>query len=100
MVVSIEAVDQNDILTYTMPDRFRHDITYFMSIPGENGVPALGDHEYWIDRASAKAWLDDGVFEVVSPLDSASKTEVELTEEQEGWLEWMVEHDIQRVRIR
>ena len=34
-------------------------------------------------------WLDDGVFYLVSPLDSANTTEVELTEEQEEFLNWL-----------
>jgi hypothetical protein len=82
-----------------MPDRFRHEITYFMSVPGQHNVPQLGPHEYWIDAAAARAWLEDGVFEVVSPLDSATKTEIELSEEQEGWLQWIVDNGVTHVRL-
>jgi hypothetical protein len=35
----------------------------------------------------------------VSPLDSDSKAEIELTEEQEAWLEWMLTHEVQHVRV-
>jgi hypothetical protein len=35
----------------------------------------------------------------VSPLDSDSRTEIEITEEQERWLEWIVKHHVQHVRI-
>ncbi len=40
-----------------------------------------------------------GGFEVVSPLDGEHKTEIELSEEQEGWLEWLVAHRIERQRV-
>jgi hypothetical protein len=39
------------------------------------------------------------VVEVVSPLDAESKAEIELTDEQEAWLQWLVDHQIQHVRI-
>ncbi len=47
----------------------------------------------------AKQWLEESVVEVVSPLDAQAKAEFELTDEQEAWLEWMVEHEIQHVRL-
>jgi hypothetical protein len=82
-----------------MSDRFRHEIAYFMSVPGEHGVPIVGPGEYWVSLNETRGWLDEGVIQVVSPLDSASRTEVELSEEQEGWLEWMAEHQLQHIRI-
>ena len=82
-----------------MPDRFRTDIAYFMTPPGEEGVPPLGPGEYWIRASDARQWLEDLVVRVVSPLDAAAKAEVELTEEQEGWLEWMVRNQIEHVRL-
>jgi hypothetical protein len=30
---------------------------------------------------------------------AASQAEIELTEEQESWLEWLVRHNVQRVRL-
>lgn len=99
MSVRVVAVDRPEVPPCEMPNRFRHDIAYFMSVPGEGTVPALPAGDYWIDLARARAWLDDGVFSVVSPLDSASQTEVELTEEQETWLSWLVAHGVERVRL-
>ncbi|MGD9646392.1 MAG: hypothetical protein AB7U73_11825 [Pirellulales bacterium] len=99
MPVLVVAVDRPEIPPCEMPDRFRHDVAYFMSVPGEGGVPALPEGEYWIDLSRARTWLDDGVFSVVSPLDSASRTEVELTDEQESWLNWLVAHNVERVRL-
>ena len=34
-----------------------------------------------------------------SPLDAATKAEIELSEDHERWLEWMVEHQIQHIRL-
>lgn len=99
MSVQVEAVGRSDVPAFIMPDRFRHEITYFMTVPGQNGAPKLPAGEYWIDANEAAGWLDDGVFEVVSPLDSASKTEVELSEEQEGFLEWLVKNHVQHVKL-
>ena len=59
----------------------------------------MADREYWIRLEDARRWLDDGVLEVISPLDSQRKAEIELTEEQEVWLEWMIQHEIQHVRL-
>lgn len=99
MSVQIVAVGRPEIRPYTMPDRFRHEITYFMSVPGQPGVPALGPQEYWIDQSAARSWLEDGFFEIVSPLDSTTKTEIELSEEQENWLGWLVENEVSQVRV-
>ncbi len=82
-----------------MPDRFRHDIAYFMSPPGEGEVPELPVGEFWIGHEDARRWLDDLVFELISPLDSQNVAEVEITDEQEAFFEWLLEHNVHRVRL-
>jgi hypothetical protein len=99
MATLVHSVEYPELPPLRMPDRFRHDITYFMTIGGEPGVPTLGAGEYWINLDDARRWLDDGVISVVSPLDSENKTDVELSEEQEEWLSWMVTHRVQHVRL-
>jgi hypothetical protein len=99
MSVRVVAVGRSDLAAYEMPARFRHDIAYFMSIPGQPGMPALGEGEYWIDLGQARGWLEDGFLPLVSPLDSQHRAQVELTEDQEAWLEWLVQHDVQHVRL-
>jgi hypothetical protein len=99
MPVNVVPVDRPEVAPFMMSDRFRTEIAYFMSLPGESGVPKLGDHEYWIDPAQAQTWLDEGVFRLVSPLDSASRAEIELSEEQEAWLEWMLANHVRHVRL-
>ena len=95
----VHAVDRPDLAPLEMPGRFAHDVTYFMTPPGEPGVPPLAKSEYWVRLDDARRWVAEGVFEVVSPLDSASKAEVEITEEQEAWLEWMVAEGVERIRV-
>jgi len=93
------AVDDRELTPFEMPDRFRMEVVYFMTPAGDQGVPDLASGEYWIRQEDSKRWLDDGTFSIVSPLDAASKAEIELSEEQESWLEWMVENGIQHIRL-
>jgi hypothetical protein len=79
--------------------RLRSQLVYFVSPSGAPGVPTLGDNEYWFDPAEVDKWLDDGVFYLVSPLDTANMTEVELTEEQESLLGWLKSERVQHVRV-
>jgi hypothetical protein len=74
-------------------------LVYFMTPQGSPGVPELAENEYWFARDEISKWLADGVFYLVSPLDSANVTEVELTEEQEALLAWLDTHRIQHVRV-
>lgn len=99
MSTKIHAVDRPELPPLQTSDRLRHEVAYFMSVPGEHGVPQLGEGEYWIDLENARRWLDDGVISVVSPLDSENRTEVELSEEHEAWLEWMLAHQVSRIRF-
>lgn len=96
----IHAVDKPNVAPCEMPTRFRTDIAYFMTPAGERGAPKLPAGEYWISLDDARRWLEDGMVEVVSPLDSLNATEFELTEEQENWLRWLVAHEVQHVRVQ
>ncbi len=99
MPLFIYAVDRPEIEPFRMPDRFRHEITYFMAVSGTGGIPKLQPGEYWIRQADARTALEDGVVRIVSPLDSASRAEIELSEEQEAWLEWLVKNGVEHVRL-
>jgi hypothetical protein len=95
----IHSVDKPHVAAFEMPARFRTDIAYFMTPAGEHDAPKLPPGEYWIRLEDARRWIDDGAVAVISPLDSLHATEFELSEEQENWLRWMVEHEIQHVRV-
>jgi len=98
--MKIIAVDQPSVPPLEMPDRFRMEIPFFMTPPGERGAPAqLGENEYWIDLDDARRWLDEMVVYVVSPLDAENQAEIELTEYHEAFLQWLIAHGVQRVRL-
>jgi hypothetical protein len=97
--VRVIALGRTDPIAMEMPDRFRLDVVYFMTPCDRPGAPQLGPNEYWIEPANIEKWLDDGGFSVVSPLDAESVAEIELTEDQERWLEWMKKHAIDRIRV-
>ena len=99
MPTLVHAVGRTDLPPFSMSDRFRHEVTYFALPRGEPGIPKLAAGEYWIRRDDAQKYDDDGVVVLVSPLDSASRTEIELSEEQEAWLEWMLQHDVEHIRL-
>ncbi|MBW3597324.1 MAG: hypothetical protein KY475_08620 [Planctomycetes bacterium] len=93
------AVDRADLAPFEMPARFRLDVAYFMT-PGDHpGAPSLGPNEYWVRLEDARRWLDDMEVSVVSPLDAEHHAEFELTDEQEQWLQWMVEHEVEHIRV-
>lgn len=97
--MKVIALDQTEVPTIEMPDRFRHDIAYFISPSGEGEVPELPDGEFWIRTDDARRWLDDLVFEIISPLDSQNVAEVEITDEQEAFFEWLLKHRVNHVRL-
>jgi len=98
--MKLTAPDQAAAPPLEMPDRFRMEIVYFMTPPGERGAPAkLGENEYWIDIDEARQWLDEGVVYVVSPLDAENQAEIELTEYHEAFLQWLVNYGVRRVRV-
>lgn len=79
--------------------RFRTQINYFVGSPAAQGAPTLGEGEHWFDPIEVEKWLDDGVFYLVSPLDTANMTEVELSEEQEDFLNWLKAKNVSHIRI-
>jgi hypothetical protein len=95
----VHAVDRPELPPLAMSARFKHDIAYFMTPSGERGAPTLAPGEYWIDSVDARRWLDEGVLMLVSPLDSEKAAEIEINEEQETWLEWLLAHDVRHVRL-
>lgn len=99
MHITVHAVNRPEVPTLKLSPRFKHDVTYFAAHPTDIGRPALPSGEYYILLAEARVTLDDGVFRIVSPLDSDNRTELEITEEQEDWLRWIVEHQVEHIRL-
>jgi hypothetical protein len=99
MHVTVHAVNRPEVPPLQLSPRFRHDVTYFAAHPTDLQRPALPSGEYYIVLADAATTLDDGVFRIISPLDSDNRTEIEITEEQEDWLQWIVKHQVEHIRL-
>jgi hypothetical protein len=92
-------VDRPDVKPLPISPRLRTQLVYFITPPGSTGVPPLEENEFWMARDDVAKWLSEGVFYLVSPLDSANETEVELSDEQEALLGWLDKNSIQHVRV-
>jgi hypothetical protein len=92
-------LDRTEVAARPISPRLRSQLVYFMSAHDAPGVPALGENEYWFAESDVAKWLDDGVIYLVSPLDTANMTEVELSEEQEALLGWLKAEGVRHVRV-
>ena len=98
IVMIVYAVDKQNVSPCPMPARFATDIAYFMT-PPDTDQQRLPAGEYRIRLSDAVQWRDSGVLTLVSPLDATHATEVELTEDQERFMHWLIEHDVEHVRL-
>ena len=100
MSTFVYAVDKPELPPLEMPDRFRNDIRYFITQSDNDSLSELPPNQYCVSLEEADKWLEEGIFYLPSPLDNERQTEVEITEEQEVWLEWMVKNQIDRIRLQ
>jgi len=100
MPVQVFAVTLPTLAPFSMPDRFRLDVAHFMSLSDQPGIPKLPPGEYWVRLEDARNWYADGFITSISPLDSAHPAEIELTEDHEEWLAWMIKHEVQHIRLK
>ena len=92
-------LDRPEVAPLAITPKLRNQLVYFMSPRDTAGLPALGEKDYWFATAEVVKWADEGVIHIVSPLDTAGMTEVELSEEQETLVAWLHKHQIQHVRL-
>jgi hypothetical protein len=97
--LALKPLDRPDVAPRTITPRLRGQLVYFMTSADTPGIPPLGEGEYWFAQGDVERWLEEGVFYLVSPLDTANMTEVEITEEQESLLTWLRAERIQHVRV-
>jgi len=94
MSATLTSLDPAGVPNCPMPDRFRTEIVYFADpVKGEAGV-------YLIDVPKCREIHESGVFSLVSPLDSEGLAEIEISEDQERFLEWVTEHEILKAKIK
>lgn len=94
------ALDHPDLPPFSLSPRLRSQLVYFQASPSAPDHPAkLGEKEYWFDRDEIAKWVMEGVFYLVSPLDTENATEVELTEEQDALLTWLDFNKVRHARV-
>ena len=97
--LALVPLDRPEVKPLAISPRLRNQLVYFMSARDTVGLPTMGEFDYWFATAEVARWVDDGVFYLVSPLDTDTMTEVELSEEQEVMLAWLHKNQIQHVRL-
>ncbi len=97
--IVLHPLDHPEVTPQVISPRLRSQLVYFMAAPGQAGVPELAEGEFWFDKAEVATWVKEGVFYLISPLDTANQTEVELTEEQEVLLNWLYRNQVEHVRV-
>ncbi len=97
--ILLQPIDRPEVPPRPITTRLRGQLVYFIASPSDPGVPPLGENEYFFTAAEIAKWLDEGVFYLVSPLDTANMTEVEITEEQEDLFGWLQSNKVQHIRV-
>lgn len=89
-------LDKTEIAPYEISGTLRNQLPYFT----EGKIHDAGSpDEFFFPIARTSELLEDGVFYVVSPLDDQNQAEIEITDEQEDLLEWLVLNRIEKVRL-
>ena len=97
--IEIVPIDPPGVAPRAITPRLRAQLVYFAAAGDEPGVPTLSEGEYWFIADDVAKWVDEGVFYLVSPLDTANMTEVEISEEQETFLTWLRDSAVRHVRV-
>jgi len=97
--MKLSAVGRPEVPAFPLSARLRSQFIYFASAADAPGIPKLGANEFHFPLNETRTWHDEGVIYLVSPLDTANKTEVELTDEQEDLMAWLVRHEVEHVRV-
>jgi hypothetical protein len=92
-------IDRPEVAPMAITSRLRNQLVYFMSARDTVGIPELGEDDFWFDGEEVARWVDEGVFYLVSPLDTDNMTEVELSEEQEILIAWLHSNKVRHVRL-
>ncbi len=94
--MKIVALKNQEAPSLDVSNRIKQEIVYFATASNSDG---LATEEYTIDVGEARRILDQGVLHVVSPLRAENAAEVEISEDAERLLEWVLEYDIHQIRL-
>jgi hypothetical protein len=92
----IHALDKPGTAPYAISPTLRKQLQYFTT--GEIRDSSNPD-EFFFPLERTSELLDVGVFYVVSPLDDQHQAEIEISDEQEDLLDWLVSNGIQHVKV-
>ena len=92
----VSSIEKPEIEPFEITTELRVQLQYFTT--GETRDPERLN-EYFFPLLRSRELLEDGVFYMVSPLDSQNQSEIEITLEQEIFLEWIVEKGIEKIRV-
>jgi len=92
----VSSIEKSEIEPFEITAELRVQLQYFTT--GETRDPERLN-EYFFPLLRSRELLEDGVFYMVSPLDSQNQSEIEITLEQEIFLEWIVEKGIEKIRV-
>lgn len=98
--MKIVSVGRPTPVSKTISPRLRSQLVYFAAAHNAQDVPPMGENEYFFRLGETQKVLEDGVIDLISPLDTDNMTEVEITEEQEELLEWLAAHELEHVRVQ
>ncbi len=93
------AIDRPEVAPLAISERLRSQLVYFAGVPDPAEGPPPGEHEFVFTPTDVARWADEGVFYLVSPLDTDRMTEVELSEEQETLVQWLHRQGVRRARL-
>lgn len=87
-------IDRSEVPPLEISPRLRTQLVYFATADD-----ARSPDDFVFDPEEVDRVLDEGVVYLVSPLDTANMTEVEISEEQEVLLQWLQKHRVGHVRV-
>ena len=94
------AVDQPALEPYEISQMLRGQLHYFTEgVNSRRWNDSENPDKFFFPLERTSELLEEGVFYVTSPLDDQHQAEIEITEEQENILEWIVSHKIENVRV-
>ncbi|MDE0301222.1 MAG: hypothetical protein OXN17_21545 [Candidatus Poribacteria bacterium] len=93
---SLIPLDKTSVSPHEISETLRNQLPYFTE--GKFHDSSNPDRLFF-PIARTSELLEEGVFYVVSPLDDQNRAEIELTDEQEDLLEWLVSNHIEEARI-
>ncbi|MCZ6680021.1 MAG: hypothetical protein O7E52_22550 [Candidatus Poribacteria bacterium] len=94
------AVDRPDLKSYEISQTLRGQLHYFTEgVSSQRWDNRENPNEFFFPLERTSELYEEGVFYVTSPLDDQNKAEVEITEEQEDFLAWLVSNKIEKVRM-